>query len=111
MGLLRAEGFSERANVIVSETGKVLYVKVYPIKELPDINKILAVLGARKDQRISKVYSKELQYREQSFIVVYGMFKGFTQLFSTLETWTNETFGELSFSMKNLMACAVWGKG
>ena len=44
MGLLRAEGFSERANVIVSETGKVLYVKVYPIKELPDIKEILDVL-------------------------------------------------------------------
>jgi hypothetical protein len=40
-----------------------------------------------------------------------GIVEGFFQLFSTFETWTNETFGELSFSMKNLRACAVWGKG
>jgi peroxiredoxin len=46
MGLLRAEGFSERANVIVNETGKIIFVKVYPIRELPDIGEILRVLGA-----------------------------------------------------------------
>ncbi|MGD1151307.1 MAG: redoxin domain-containing protein [Syntrophales bacterium] len=46
MGLLRAEGFSERANVIVNETGKIIFVKVYPIRELPDIGEILRVLKA-----------------------------------------------------------------
>jgi peroxiredoxin len=46
MGLLRAEGFSERANVIVNETGKIIFVKVYPIRELPDIGEILSVLKA-----------------------------------------------------------------
>jgi peroxiredoxin len=48
MGLLRAEGFSERANVIVNETGKIIFVKVYPIRELPDIGEILRVLKAYK---------------------------------------------------------------
>jgi peroxiredoxin len=48
MGLLRAEGFSERANLIVNETGKIIFVKVYPIRELPDIGEILRVLKAYK---------------------------------------------------------------
>ncbi len=48
MGLLRAEGFSERANVILNETGKIIFVKVYPIRELPDIGEILRVLRAYK---------------------------------------------------------------
>jgi peroxiredoxin len=48
MGLLRSEGFSERANVIVNEAGKVIFVKVYPIKQLPDIGEILDVLKLNK---------------------------------------------------------------
>jgi peroxiredoxin len=48
MGLLRTEGFSERANVIVNEAGKVIFVKVYPIKQLPDIGEILDVLKLNK---------------------------------------------------------------
>ncbi len=48
MGLLRAEGFSERANVIVNETGEIIFVKVYPIRELPDIGEILRMLMAYK---------------------------------------------------------------
>jgi peroxiredoxin len=48
VGILRAEGFSERANVIVNETGKIIFVKVYPIRELPDIGEILSVLMAYK---------------------------------------------------------------
>lgn len=44
MGLSRSEGFSERANVMVNEDGKVLFMKVYPLKELPDIGEILAFL-------------------------------------------------------------------
>ncbi len=47
LGLLRAEGFSERANVIVDEDGTVLFVKVYPIPELPDVGEILNVLKTR----------------------------------------------------------------
>jgi peroxiredoxin len=48
MGILRAEGFSERANVIVNEAGKIIFVKVYPIRELPDMGEILRVLTAYK---------------------------------------------------------------
>lgn len=46
IGLLRPEGFSERANIIVNEAGKVAFVKVYPIKQLPDIGEILEALKA-----------------------------------------------------------------
>lgn len=45
LGLFRAiQGTSERANIILDETGKVVFVKIYPIKELPDITEILAHL-------------------------------------------------------------------
>ncbi|MBP1763566.1 MAG: ahpE [Firmicutes bacterium] len=41
-GLFREqEGISERANVLLDETGKVIWIKVYPIPELPDINEVL----------------------------------------------------------------------
>jgi peroxiredoxin len=44
-GLFReAEGFSQRANVILDENGKVLWVKLYDIPQLPDIDEVLAVL-------------------------------------------------------------------
>lgn len=40
-GLFRQqEGFSERANVLIDETGKVLWVKLYAIPELPDIAEV-----------------------------------------------------------------------
>ncbi|MDQ7798930.1 MAG: redoxin domain-containing protein [Candidatus Edwardsbacteria bacterium] len=45
-GLFREkEGFSERANVIVDEFGQVIWVKVYPIKELPDIKEIIKFIS------------------------------------------------------------------
>ncbi len=37
-------GFSERANVILDEGRKAIFVKVYPIKELPDINEVIEFL-------------------------------------------------------------------
>ena len=37
-------GFSERANIIIDEEGKVLFKKIYPIKQLPDIKEIVAEL-------------------------------------------------------------------
>ena len=41
-GLFRdRSGISERANVLVDEDGKIVFVKVYPIPELPDINEII----------------------------------------------------------------------
>ena len=45
LGLFREQnGFSQRANVILDESGKVCFVKVYPIAELPDIEEIIAFL-------------------------------------------------------------------
>jgi len=38
------EGFSERANVVVDEEGKIVFFKIYPIKELPDIGEIIEFL-------------------------------------------------------------------
>jgi peroxiredoxin len=37
-------GISERANILVDESGKIVFVKVYPIPELPDINEIIDFL-------------------------------------------------------------------
>jgi peroxiredoxin len=46
LGIFRPkEGFSERANIIVDEFGTVIWVKVYPIKELPDVKEVLKVLS------------------------------------------------------------------
>ena len=45
LGLFREQnGFSQRANVILDESGKVCFVKVYPISELPDTDEIIAFL-------------------------------------------------------------------
>jgi peroxiredoxin len=37
-------GISERANIIVDENGKIVFIKVYPISELPDISEIIEFL-------------------------------------------------------------------
>lgn len=45
LGIFRkAEGISQRANIILDETGRVVFVKVYPIRQLPDLDEILAFL-------------------------------------------------------------------
>jgi len=38
-------GFSERANVILDEQRKTIFVKVYPLRELPDINEVMEFLN------------------------------------------------------------------
>jgi peroxiredoxin len=44
-GLFReANGFSERANVVVDKNQKVIFVKVYPIHSIPDFAEIIDVL-------------------------------------------------------------------
>ncbi len=44
-GLFREkEGFSERANVLIDENQKVIFVKVYPLTQLPDIEEIIRVI-------------------------------------------------------------------
>jgi peroxiredoxin len=42
------KGFSERANVLIDETGKVIWVKTYNIPELPDIKEVLNVVRGGK---------------------------------------------------------------
>jgi peroxiredoxin len=39
-----AHGISKRANVIVDESGKVAFVKIYEISTVPDIEEILGIL-------------------------------------------------------------------
>jgi peroxiredoxin len=48
MGLFRKDGFSERANVIADELGRVIFVRVYSLRELPDMKELLRVLEEYK---------------------------------------------------------------
>lgn len=44
-GIFRSmDGFSERANIIVDESQNIIFLKVYPIADLPDISEILDVV-------------------------------------------------------------------
>ncbi|OGO09378.1 MAG: thioredoxin peroxidase [Chloroflexi bacterium RBG_13_60_13] len=44
-GIFREKnGFSERANIIVDRKGKTAFVKVYEIRQLPDVAEIIEVL-------------------------------------------------------------------
>ena len=44
-GLFReANGFSERANIILDENQRVVFVKVYPIAQLPDLEEIFKAI-------------------------------------------------------------------
>ncbi len=45
LGIFRsADGISERANLVLDEKGRIIFLKVYPIRQLPDIGEILAFL-------------------------------------------------------------------
>jgi len=45
MGLFRDEdGFSERANIVVDERGRVVFIKTYEIPQLPDLQEIIDFL-------------------------------------------------------------------
>ncbi len=41
-------GFSERANIIVNEAGRITLLKIYPIGQLPDIEEIIDILRNNK---------------------------------------------------------------
>ncbi len=45
---LEEKGFSERANVLIDEEGKVIWVKTYDIPQLPDIAEVLNVVRGGK---------------------------------------------------------------
>jgi peroxiredoxin len=48
-GIFREHGgTSERANIVVDEKGKVAWVKVYEISQLPDINEVIETLKKLK---------------------------------------------------------------
>ena len=48
-GLFReANGFSERANVIIDENQNIVFVKVYPVHTVPDIGEVIAFIKNRK---------------------------------------------------------------
>ncbi len=40
-----ADGFSERANIIIDEKQKVVFAKIYPTSQLPDIGEVLDFLS------------------------------------------------------------------
>jgi peroxiredoxin len=44
LGVFREEGFSQRANIIIDKSGRLVFKKIYPIVELPDINEIIKQL-------------------------------------------------------------------
>ena len=47
-GILREkDGFSERANILIDEKGKVVFARTYPIAQQPDIEEILESLQAK----------------------------------------------------------------
>jgi peroxiredoxin len=49
-GLFReANGFSERANVIIDEKQNVVFVKVYPVHSVPDIGEVITVIKNLKN--------------------------------------------------------------
>lgn len=48
LGVFREEdGFSERANIVVDENGRVSFIKVYDIPLLPDLDEIVAFLKVK----------------------------------------------------------------
>lgn len=40
-----ADGFSERANIVIDENGKVIFTKIYPTSQLPDIGEVMDFLS------------------------------------------------------------------
>lgn len=38
------EGFSERANILIDEYGKVIFIKIYELSKVPDLNEIFDLL-------------------------------------------------------------------
>ena len=45
------EGTSKRANIIIDENRKVVFFKIYPISQLPDIEEIIKVLEDMETNR------------------------------------------------------------
>jgi peroxiredoxin len=41
-------GFSERANILVDEEGKIAFFKTYPLSQVPDVDEIIAAVRQMK---------------------------------------------------------------
>ena len=51
-GIFRdANGFSERANIILDENQRVVFVKVYPVHSVPDIAEVIRFLQGMEVSR------------------------------------------------------------
>lgn len=51
LGIFRKkDGFSERANIIVDENQRVVFIKIYEISKLPDIGEIIKFLENNKEK-------------------------------------------------------------
>jgi peroxiredoxin (alkyl hydroperoxide reductase subunit C) len=48
-GVLRTEGFCERASFVIDKDGVVRYAKVHDISQVPDVEEIFAVLESLKN--------------------------------------------------------------
>ena len=49
LGVFReGDGFSERANILLDEEGRVIFTKLYPISEVPDIEEIIDFIKKSK---------------------------------------------------------------
>lgn len=52
LGIFREkEGFSERANIIIDEQQKIVFIKIYEISQLPDIEEIIKFLKSRNEEK------------------------------------------------------------
>ena len=40
-------GFSERANMLIDDKGRIVFFKTYPLSQLPDIEEIIAAAQGR----------------------------------------------------------------
>jgi peroxiredoxin len=48
-GILREDdGFSERANIVINEKGKVIFAQIYPVAQQPEIEEVLEILRGRR---------------------------------------------------------------
>jgi peroxiredoxin len=48
-GILREnDGFSERANIVIDEKGKVIFAQTYPVAQQPDVEEVLEMLRGRR---------------------------------------------------------------
>ena len=55
------DGFSERANIIIDESQKIIFTKIYPTSQLPDIEEIVKILKRQTSRFTNQSSSGEKQ--------------------------------------------------